>query len=127
MSEVKQRLRLITGVFAVGTVAVIVALSLVSFEAESPELKDATAVTAAVFGAIGLIVALRWWTSVGERMNEPSRLQVGFIVRVAIAEVGLLMGILGFVMSGSMLAPLIGGALFLGALAAMAMGLSRLG
>jgi hypothetical protein len=60
-------------------------------------------------------------------MNEPSRLQVGFIVRVAIAEVGLLMGILGFVMSGSMLAPLIGGALFLGALAAMTMGLRRLG
>jgi hypothetical protein len=127
MSEVKRRLRLITAGFAVGAVVVIVALSLVSFEAESPELKGATAVTATVFGAIGLIVALRWWTSVDERMNEPSRLQVGFIVRVAIAEVGLLMGILGFVMSGSMLAPLIGGALFLGALAAMTLGLHRLG
>lgn len=126
MSEVRQRLRLVAGAFAVGTVTVVAVLPMVSFEAESPELKDATAVTAAVFGVIGLIVAFRWWTSVGERTNEPSRLQVGFIVRVAIAEVGLLMGILGFVMSGSMLAPLIGGALFLGALAAMTLGLGAI-
>jgi len=127
MSEVRQRLRLVAGAFAVGTVAVVAVLQMVSFEAESPELKDATAVTAGVFGAIGLIIALRWWTNAGERSTEPSRLQIGFIARVAIAEMGLLMGILGYVMSGSMLAPIIGGTLFLGALAAMTIGLRRLG
>lgn len=128
MEAAKSRLRLIAGAFAFGAVAIVVVLSLIDVgEPESPDLADAAALTAAIFGAVGLLLALRWWSNAGEKPVGPDRLQVGFIVRVAIAETGLLLGVLGFTMTGSMTAPIVGGALFLVALLLLVAGLGRIG
>lgn len=127
MIEVKQRLMTIAGTFAVGTLVVVGAMALIDIgEPESPDLADGAALAAAVFGTIGLLLALRWWSTVGERPSDPNRIQMGFIIRVAIAEMGLLLGVVGYVMTGSILASVVGGSLFLGALALLAMGLKRI-
>lgn len=128
MNEVKQRLLTLVGAFAVGTVVIIVVLALVDInEPESPELAGGAMLLAASFGVVGLLLALRWWSTTGETPPEPGRFQIGYIARIAIAELGLLLGILGYVMTGEILAPIIGGALFLAALSFMAVSLNRLG
>jgi membrane protease YdiL (CAAX protease family) len=117
----------IAATFAAGAVIVVVAMALVDIgEPENPQLAESAALTAAAFGAIGLLVALRWWSGAGERPFDPNRIQLGFIIRVAIAELGLLLGVIGFVMTGSIAASVVGGTLFLGALALLAMGLKRI-
>lgn len=126
MEAAKSKLRTVAGAFAFSAIAIVVVLSLIDLgEPENPDLADAAALTAAIFGAAGLLMALRWWSTAGERTVGPDRLQVGFIVRVAIAETGLLLGVLGFTMTGSMTAPIIGGTLFLVALLLLVAGLRR--
>lgn len=126
MDTAKNKLRTVAGAFAVGAIAIVVVLWLVDLgEPESPDLADAAALTAAIFGAAGLLMALRWWSTAGERAVDPGRLQIGFIVRMAVAETGLLLGVLGFTMTGSMTAPIVGGALFLVALLLLVAGLGR--
>lgn len=111
-----------------GAVALVGVLSAVDLgEAESPDLADAGALTAAFFGVIGLLVALQYWSRSGERTTATStNVQIGFIVRVAIAEMGLLIGILAQVMTGSKLPPLLGLALFLVSLLLLVLGLRRI-
>lgn len=126
MDVVKQRLMTVAGAFALGTIVTIVVLSLVEItEPESPDLANGAVVAAAAFGVAGLLLALRWWSTTGEYPVDPGRFQIGFIVRVSVAEVGLLLGVLGYVMTGQILAPIVGGALFLAALALMALSLGR--
>jgi drug/metabolite transporter (DMT)-like permease len=126
MDVTKSKLRTVAGAFAIGAVAILVVLSLVDLgEPESPDLADAAALTAAIFGTVGLLMALRWWSTAGERASDPGRLQIGFIVRMAVAETGLLLGVLGFTMTGSMTAPMVGGVLFLAALLLLVAGLGR--
>jgi hypothetical protein len=126
VSDVKKRLMTVVVTFAAGTVIVVAALTVIDVEATSPEMADGAALVAAIFGTIGLLLALRWWSTAGEIPRDPNRLQLGFIVRVAIAESGLLLGALGYIMTGSLLAPIVGGGLFLGALGLMALGLNRI-
>lgn len=125
VSAVKKRLMTVTAAFAAGTVIVAASLSVIDIEATSPELAAGAALAAAIFGTAGLLLALRWWSTAGETPQDPNRLQLGFIIRVAIAEIGLLLGVLGYVMTGSMLAPIVGGVLFLGSLGLLALGLNR--
>mgnify|MGYP000255322204 CR=1 FL=1 len=49
----------------------------------------------------------------------------GFIIRVAIAELGLLLGIVGLFMTGSLLPALVGLGLFLPALFLLYLGMNR--
>jgi hypothetical protein len=117
LANVKRTLRLIAGSFAAGSVALVAVLSLLDLgEAESPDLADSAAVLAGVIGVVGLLLAVVWWARISERPRSPAALQMGFLVRAAIAEVGLLIGVLGFFMTGSLTAPLIGLGLFLAAL-----------
>lgn len=127
MDEVRQRLMTLAGAFALGTIVIVAVLSFVDVnEPGNPELADGSMLAAAIFGVIGLLLALRWWSTTGEIPSEPGRFQIGFIVRIAIAEVGLLIGILGYLMTGEILAPIIGGALFLAALVVMTISLKRI-
>ena len=128
MENLKRSLNLIAGSFAMGAVALVGVLSAVDLgDAESPDLADAGALTAAFFGVIGLLVALQYWSRSGERTTATSaNVQIGFIVRVAIAEMGLLIGILAQVMTGSKLPPLLGLALFLVSLLLLVLGLRRI-
>lgn len=126
MDEAKRTLQLIANAFALAGVVIVVALSIVDFgEAANPDLAGGAAVAAAAFGAIGLLVALQWWSRAGETPRRANSLMLGFIVRVAVAEIGLLMGILGLIMTGSPTASYVGLGLFLAALALLTLGLRR--
>ena len=94
-------------------------------DAASPDLAGGAALATAAFGAVGLLFALRWWSRAGESTGDETRLMLGFIVRVAGAEVGLLMGVLGLIMTGSTTAPYIGLGLFLASLGILGLGLRR--
>ena len=126
MDEVKKRLMTVVGAFALGTVVTVTVLALINItEPENPDLADGATLAVLVFGVSGILVALRWWSNAGESQVEPGRFQIGFIVRVSIAEIGLLLGILGYVMTGRLLAPILGAALFLVALGFLALSLRR--
>jgi hypothetical protein len=126
MDQVTHRLERLARAFAIGAIVLVVVLAVIDIgEPEDPDLADAAALTAAIIGVVGLLAALRWWSTAGERTVSPERIQIGFIVRVAVAETGLLLGVVGFVMTGSLLAPMIGCALFLAALAFLVMSLRR--
>ena len=126
MENLKRTLSLITASFAAAGVAIVVVLASVDLgEAESPDLANGGALTAAVFGAIGLLVALQWWSRSGETSPTPASLQTGYVIRIAIAELGLLMGILALVMTGSIVPSLIGLSFFLASLLLLALGLRR--
>ena len=106
---------------------IVVVMSAIDLgEAESPDLADGAALAAAVFGVVGLLIALQWWSKFGEIQRSPASVQIGFIVRVAIAELGLLLGILALVMTGSSTPAYIGLGLFLLSLLVMTLGLRRI-
>jgi hypothetical protein len=128
VEQAKRTLNLISGSFAGAAIVAVAALAAVDLgEPTSPDLAGGATLTATVFGALGLVGALVWSARAGERRSTPNRLMVAFVVRVAIAELGLLMGILGLVMTGAMLPSYVGLGFFLGSLALLATGLRRVG
>ena len=127
MDETKRNLTLIVRSFAIAGVAAVVVLSIVDFgEAANPDLSGGAALATAAFGAVGLLLALHWWSTVGESSQAGTNLMLHFVGRVAIAEMGLLMGILGLIMTGSATAAYIGLGLFLAALLFLSLGLRRI-
>lgn len=127
MDNVKRTLNLVAGSFAAGAIIVVVVMAAIDLgEPESPDLADGAALAATIFGVVGLLVALQWWSRAGETERAPAAVQIGFIVRVAIAELGLLLGIMALVMTGSMTPAYIGLALFLLSLLVMRTGLGRI-
>jgi peptidoglycan/LPS O-acetylase OafA/YrhL len=128
MDPVKRTLNLVTGAFALtAVVAVAVLTGLDIGTPERPDLVDGAVLATAVLGGIGLLVALVWTARSGERHTDPNRLMLGYITRLAITEVGVLLGIVGLLYTGSTTAPYLGLALFLLSLAALAAGLRRIG
>lgn len=127
MEQAKRTLNLIVGSFAVGAVVLVVILSAIEVgNAASPELANGATLAAGVFGAVGLLFALLWVSRSGERSRTPNQLLSGFVVRVAVAELGLMMGILGLVMTGSMTAAYVGLGFFLTSLLFLGAGLRRI-
>ena len=113
----KRTLGLVAGSFSLAAVLAVVVLSSVDIgEPQNPDLAGGAYLTAAIFGAIGLVVALFWLSRFDERQYTADKLTIGFIVRVAIAELGLLMGIVGLFMTGSRTASYIGLGFFLAAM-----------
>ncbi len=95
-------------------------------EPESPDLADGAALAATVFGVLGLLVALLWYSRAGETQPSPAKVQMGFIIRIAIAELGLFIGIVALVMTGSTTPTVIGFWLFLASLLMLWLGLRRI-
>jgi hypothetical protein len=127
MDNVRRTLNMVSGSFAAGGIMIVVVMSAIDLgEAESPDLADGAALAAAIFGVVGLLVALQWWSNSGEVQRSPASVQIGFIIRIAIAELGLLLGILALVMTGSMTPAYIGLGLFLLSLLVMTLGLRRI-
>ena len=127
MEQAKRTLNLIIISFAIaGIVGAIVLTSVEISEPPNPDLTDGAVRAAAAFGAVGLLVALVWVARSGERNVTPNRLLMGFVVRVAIAELGLLMGLLGLFSTGSTTAVYVGLVFFLVSLALLAVGLRRI-
>lgn len=128
MDPVKRTLNLVTGAFAVAaTVAVVVLTSLNVGPPERPDLVDGSVLATAVFGSVGLLVALVWTARSGERNTDPNRLMLSYITRLAITEVGVLLGLVGLFLTGSTAAPYAGLGLFLLSLVVLAAGLRRVG
>ena len=126
MQQSKRSLNLLAGSFALAGIVIVAVLSSIDLgEAQNPDLADGANLAAGVFGAIGLIVALFWLSRFDESQYTADRLTIGFIVRVAIAELGLLMGIVGLFMTGSTTASYIGLAFFLPSILALAAVLRR--
>ncbi len=127
MDQAKRTLNMIVVSFAGAGIVAVLALAAVDFgDPAEPDLARGATLAATVFGAVGLLIALLWWQQSGERKPPPNQLMLGFVVRVAIAELGLLIGILGLVMTGSIAAPYVGLGFFLLSLAAMYAGLRRI-
>lgn len=127
MQTVIRRLRLLAASFAGAATVFVVVFALVDLdEPQSPDLADGAALAAAVFGVVGLLVALQWWSRAGEQSRTPANVQLGFIVRVAIAELGLLIGVMAVFLTGSLAAALIGLGLFLVSLLLLVAALGRL-
>ncbi len=126
IDAVRSTLRLTAASFAIGAIVVVVVFSSLDLgDAERPDLADGAALAAAILGAIGLLIALQWWSRAGEQPRTPASLQTGFIIRVAVAELGLLLGIVGLYMTGSASAALIGLGFFLISLLLLMMGANR--
>jgi hypothetical protein len=126
MPTVKRTLRLLAASFAGAAAVFVVVFALVGFdEPQSPDMADGAALAAAVFGVVGLLVALRWWSRAGEQTRTPANVQLGFIVRIAIAELGLLIGVMAVFLTGSLTAALIGLGLFLVSLLLLVAALDR--
>ncbi len=122
----KRTLNLVSGSFAIAGITIVAVLSTVDLgEPERPDLADGAALAAFIFGSLGLLVALQWWSRFGDTPRTPASLQIGFVVRVALAELGLLLGILALIMTGSITPSLIGLGLFLVALLLLTLGLRR--
>ena len=126
MDQAKRTLELIVASFAFFAVVTVVVLSLVDLgEPTEPDLSGGALLAVIVFGTIGLLLALLWSARAGESAMTPNRLMIGFIGRIAIAELGVLLGILGLVMTGAILPAYVGLGLFLGSLLLLALGLGR--
>lgn len=126
MESAKRTLTMILTSFAItGIVAVVVLTGLDLGEPAEPDLASGAILAAAIFGGIGLLVALVWTARSGDRSPDPQQLLAGFVIRVAIAELGGLMGILGLVMTGDTTAPYVGLAFFLVSLLVLYLGLRR--
>ena len=126
MEQAKRTLTLIAGSFAAAGIVIVLALSALDVsDPASSDLADGAVLAAAVFGALGLLAALIWASRSGEGRHTPNSLTIGFIVRVALAELGLLIGILGLFMTGSMTPSYVGLGFFVVALLALAAGLRR--
>jgi hypothetical protein len=127
VDQIKHTLNLISGSFAIGGIAAVGVLSALDFDdAGNPDLAGGATLAATAFGVVGLLVALLWWSRAGESPRTETNLMLSFVVRVAVAEVGLLMGILGLVMTGSATASYIGLGFFLVALLMLSLGLRRI-
>ena len=127
MAAVKRTLRIIAASFAGAAVVFVVVFTTVDIgDPQNPDLSDGAALAATALGVVGLLVALRWWSGAGEKVRTPTNVQMGFIVRIAVAELGLLLGILAIFMTGSATAAFIGLALFLVALLLLVAALSRI-
>ena len=123
----KRTLRIVTASFAGAAVVFVVVFAAVDLgEPESPDLADGAVLAAAALGVAGLLVALQWWSRAAEQPRTPANVQIGFIVRVAIAELGLLTGIFSLFMTGTLNAALVGLGLFLISLLLMVAGLNRI-
>ena len=128
MEQAKRTLNLIIISFAVaGIIGAIVVTNVELPEPPNPDLADGAARAAGAFGAVGLLVALAWVARSGERAPNPNRLLMGFVVRVAVAELGLLMGLLGLFSTGSTTAVYVGLVFFLASLVLLAFGLRLIG
>ena len=127
MKSVEKSLSMITAGFAVGPAFLIIGVALIDFGVPpSPELADGATLAVGLIGVAGLLIAALWYSSAGDRVRSPSGVVNGFIIRVAIAEVGLLLGIVGFYMTDSLLPAIIGLALFLPALLLLYLGMRRM-
>jgi peptidoglycan/LPS O-acetylase OafA/YrhL len=128
MDPIKRTLNLVTGAFALAAVVAVAVLTGLDLGTpERPDLEDGAVLATAVLGGIGLLIALVWTARSGERHADPNRLMLGYVTRLAITEVGALLGILGLFLTGSTAAPYLGLALFLLSLAVLAAGLRRIG
>jgi hypothetical protein len=126
MESAKRTLTLIVVSFATAAVIAVVVMTSLDFsDPAEPDLANGATLAAAISGGIGLVVALAWTSRSGGPSPEPQRLLAGFVIRVAVAELGVLMGILGLVMTGSATAPYVGLALFLVSLLVLYLGLRR--
>ncbi len=126
LDAAKRTLKIVAASFAAGAIAIFVVLSSVDLgEPDNPDLADGGALAASVFGIAGLLIALQWWSGASEQTQSPVKLQMGFVVRTAIAELGLLLGVLALVMSGSITPMAIGLGLFLGSLLLLVLALDR--
>ncbi len=128
MDPVKRTLNVITAGFAATAVVAVVVLTSLDLGApERPDLVDGAVLATSVLGGLGLLVALVWTARSGERNTDPNRLMLSYITRLAITELGVLLGIVGLFLTGSTTAPYVGLALFLVSLAVLAAGLRRIG
>lgn len=120
-------MRLITTGLAVGPLLLVIVVVLVDIgEPESPDLAEGATLAAGVVGLIGLLIAAIWFSGAGDRPRQPAAVMNGFIIRLAIAELGLLLGILGLFMTGSVLPVVVGIGLFLPALLLLYLGMNRM-
>lgn len=127
MVAVKRMLRLVTASFAAAAVAIVIVLAGIDrSEAPSPDLADGAVLAVAVVGLIGLVVAALWYSQAGGRPLPPARVQTGFIIRIAIAEFGLLLGVLAIFLTGALVPAMIGLGLFLVALLLLYLGLNQI-
>lgn len=127
MTDVKRTLRILAASFAVAAVVFVAVFALADFgEPQDPDLADGAVLAAAALGAIGLLVSLQWWSRAGEQPRPPARVQIGFIIRVAIAELGLLIGVMAVFLTGSLIAIAVGLTLFLVSLLLLVAGLNRI-
>lgn len=126
MATTKTTLRLIAAGFAIGSVVLVALLALLDLGGtDNADLADGAALAAGVFGFVGLVIALLWWSRISERPRTPAELQIGFLVRMAVAELGLLLGILAVFMTGAVGPAMIGLGLFLLALLLLVLALAR--
>ncbi len=127
MVAVKRTLRLVTASFATAAVLIVIVLAGIDLsEPPSPDLGDGAVLAVAVVGLIGLVAAALWYSRAGERPTPPARVQTGFIIRVAIAELGLLLGVMAIFLTGATGPAIIGLGLFLVALLLLYLGLNRI-
>ena len=128
MDPVKRTLNLVTGSFAIAAIAAVFVLTSIDIGTpERPDLVDGAVLATGVLGGLGLIVALVWTARSGERHTDPNRLMLSYITRLAVTEVGVLLGLVGLFLTGSTTAPYVGLALFLLSLVVLAAGLRRIG
>jgi hypothetical protein len=127
MVAVKRTLRLITASFAAGAVVIVIVLAGVSRnEPQSPDLADGALLAVAVIGLVGLVIAAVWYARAGAHPSSPAQVQMGYIIRIAVAELGLLLGVLAIFLTGTLVPALTGLGLFLVALLMLYLGLNQI-
>jgi hypothetical protein len=67
----------------------------------------------ALFGVAGMVWAVLWRNRVLAKPTGPRRFLTGTVIAAAVAELGLLVGLTGYVTTGDLLGPAIGGVLFI--------------
>ena len=72
------------------------------------------------------MIAALWYSHAGERPASPAQVQSGFIIRIAVAELGLLLGVMAIFLTGALLPALIGLGLFLISLLLLYLGLKQI-
>jgi hypothetical protein len=127
MVSVKRSLRLLVAGFAVAAIAVVAVVAAIgSDDPQSPDLADGALLAVAVVGMSGLALAALWYSQAARSSASPARVQTGFIIRVAIAEMGLLLGVLAIFLTGAVLPAIVGLGLFLIALLLLYLSLNQL-
>ena len=127
MAAVKRAMRLLAVGFAVAAILIVAVLAGVGRDdPQDPDLADGAVLAVAIAGSIGLVIAALWYARAGARPSSPAQVQMGFIVRIAIAEVGLLLGVMAIFLTGSLLPALIGLGLFLVAVLLLYLGIDQI-